>query len=160
MQAVLTKASIPSFPVNYHPIQSAAGPFLAYRGLVNRNIQKNLLAPLRTAGVAVTVADVVAHSMGGILTRMDANDPASLQPDNYDDGYIRRVITVDTPHWGATPAQLLLDEAQDFPLFNTELVLASHPVLNGAVQDLSPYYFAASSGGAGGAASAARQALE
>jgi hypothetical protein len=33
---------------------------------------------LRLQGIAVTRADVVAHSMGGILTRIAANDSDSV----------------------------------------------------------------------------------
>jgi pimeloyl-ACP methyl ester carboxylesterase len=141
--------------VYYDPLLCSAGRFYIYHGVVVNQIQQ-MLATQRSAGIAVTRADVVAHSMGGILTRMDAYNSDNFRPDNYNMGYIRRVITVDTPHWGATPAQFLYDLAQDSPGFETFMAAAGHPILYGAVQDLSPYSFA---GLSGGTSSAARQPL-
>ena len=105
--------------VYYDNTWSSAAPFEHYRGVVVNQIQQ-MLTTQRAAGIAVTRADVVAHGMGGILTRMDANNSDNNRPDNYGAGYIRRVITIDTPHWGATPAQFLFAEAQDIPVFNSE----------------------------------------
>jgi uncharacterized repeat protein (TIGR03803 family) len=124
----------------------AAGPFLHYSGLVNQTVQ-NMLTTLRAYGNAVTRADVVAHSMGGILTRIDANDLGSIRPDNFTNGYIRRVITVDTPHWGSCAAPVLSLLAKYGVELNIILNYKNHPVDKGGVQDLSPLNFAINSGG-------------
>jgi len=158
MQSMLSSNNITSHRADYfykNNISFACGPFSLYRGIVNQDIWFMLLE-MRQQGIAVTRADVVAHSMGGILTRIDANDQGSHLPENFTSGYIRRVITVDTPHWGAAPAQFLLDVANDSPAFNAITIAFAHPITSGAVQDLSPYYFAALSGGN---ASPARQPL-
>lgn len=76
----------------------------------------NILAVLKTMRndrLAATQADVVAHSMGGILARLWA-DPAAdgirvfyLRGDNYFKGDIHRLITLDTPHAGSPWANAL-----------------------------------------------------
>jgi pimeloyl-ACP methyl ester carboxylesterase len=146
MKTVLDNAKIQSLNVDYSSMLNAAGPFAAYHNVVNQNI-RTLISSLRNTGIAVTKADVVAHSMGGILTRMDANDPNSYRPDNFGAGYIRRVVTVDTPHWGSCAAPVLLLLAQDAPSFNGQLSTFGVPVNLGAVQDLDPYSFGESLGG-------------
>jgi hypothetical protein len=95
----------------------------------------------RGAGFAATQADVVAHSMGGLLTRLYAADPMFLRDDNYMKGDVHRFVTLDTPHGGASFANLLV------ALHNTKptqieasvhtLVGSDASVLNGAVCDLN-----------------------
>ena len=151
MQNILTNNNIQSQKLLYHDILSAAGPFSAYGGLLNQDI-RTMLNILRLNGTAVTRADVVAHSMGGILTRIDANDRGAALPQNFNSGYIRRVITVDTPHWGSSAAPVLSLLAANVPWFNAELNISGHSVVNGAVQDLSPSSYAINSGGVTSAA--------
>lgn len=71
---------------------------------------KNGLNPI-SGPVAAVQADVVAHSMGGVITRtlaLSAND--YLHKDNYAAGYLHKVITIATPHLGSPLAIQLTDD--------------------------------------------------
>lgn len=59
--------------------------------------------------LAVTQADVVGHSMGGLLARVHADpkyNPSYKRPENYNQGDIHRLITICTPHHGSELAML------------------------------------------------------
>lgn len=51
--------------------------------------------------LAATQADVVGHSMGGILARVYAAKPDYRRSENYGQGDIHRLITLNTPHHGS-----------------------------------------------------------
>lgn len=59
-------------------------------------------------GYAATQVDVAAHSMGGLLTRLYAGSPQFERPDNFNLGDVHRLVTLDTPHFGASTANLLV----------------------------------------------------
>lgn len=60
------------------------------------------LKATRDKGYAATKADVMGHSMGGILTRMHITGSNFKRPDNFGQGDVRRLITLNTPHSGST----------------------------------------------------------
>ena len=62
----------------------------------------NGLKATRDKGFAVTQADVMGHSMGGILTRLYVDGSQFKRPDNFGKGDVRRLISIDTPHSGST----------------------------------------------------------
>ncbi len=62
----------------------------------------------RDNGYAATQADVTAHSMGGLLTRLYVGSREFKRPDNFDLGDVYRLVTLDTPHFGASTANLLV----------------------------------------------------
>jgi fibronectin type 3 domain-containing protein/pimeloyl-ACP methyl ester carboxylesterase len=75
----------------------------------NRNIlRKNngagidgICKEYRQGGTAITKVDVVGHSMGGLLTRrLAAPDNNYKNPENFQSGYVRRLITLGTPNLG------------------------------------------------------------
>jgi pimeloyl-ACP methyl ester carboxylesterase len=71
------------------------------------------LDALRFKGVAVTQADFVGHSMGGILARLYAGEFNGLKyyrDDNLHAGDIHKLITLDTPHAGSELADQLVDD--------------------------------------------------
>ena len=93
------------------------------------------------AGYAATQADVVAHSMGGILTRLYVASSDFMRDDNYQKGDVHRLITLDTPHGGTSFANLLVALHKTKPTQIEasvhNLVGANAQVVNGAVCDLN-----------------------
>lgn len=51
--------------------------------------------------------DYIGHSMGGMLGRRFANEPDYRSSDTYNEGHFNRFITLNTPHAGASTANLL-----------------------------------------------------
>jgi pimeloyl-ACP methyl ester carboxylesterase len=91
-----------SFSVNYPNVQ---------------NFVADGLNLARDNGYAATQADVVAHSMGGILTRLYAGSSAFRRPDNLNMGDVRRLVTLDTPHAGASTANLIVSMEKNSATF-------------------------------------------
>ena len=60
--------------------------------------------------VAVAQADVVAHSMGGVVTRQAESLPEFADESSFGVGSIHKLITVGTPHLGSPFATRLLHE--------------------------------------------------
>lgn len=97
--------------------------------------------------VAAVQTDIVAHSMGGDITRTIASESNFLSPNTFGQGNIHKVITIDTPHLGTILAADLLGSGEgcmqktlalggDYT-FDRISLLGSLPV-SGAVHDLSP----------------------
>jgi hypothetical protein len=59
--------------------------------------------------VAGVQADVVAHSMGGDITRTMPMLSKFYSPTTFALGFIHKVITIGTPHWGSPLATMLLN---------------------------------------------------
>ncbi|GEM_PF-5888278 len=60
-------------------------------------------------GLAATQADVIGHSMGGLLARVYASDqynPTYERLENFNQGDIHRLITLNTPHHGSELAHV------------------------------------------------------
>jgi hypothetical protein len=57
--------------------------------------------------VAAVQVDIVAHSMGGDLARTMVTGQGYLADDNYHQGVIHKLITIDTPHLGSAFANRL-----------------------------------------------------
>jgi pimeloyl-ACP methyl ester carboxylesterase len=92
-------------------------------GLTNRVPREAIaeaLRKMRKRGIAATKADVIAHSMGGLLARLYATDQVVVngiveptyyrRADNFYQGDIHKLITVDTPHLGSQVADILVDQ--------------------------------------------------
>ena len=69
--------------------------------LIQEFVNRGLKAA-RDKGYAATQADVLGHSMGGILTRLYIGSSTFKRPDNFGQGDVRRLISLDTPHSGST----------------------------------------------------------
>ena len=93
----------------------------------------------RRKGYAGTQADVIAHSMGGLLTRLFAGSPNFMRPDNLNSGDVHRLITLDTPHFGSNFANLLvgLHRVNPSKAESTVAGITGGSIVNGAVCDLS-----------------------
>lgn len=97
----------------------------------------NALQQFRANQNAVTQVDVIGHSMGGILTRLYANSSQNTRVDNYNLGDIQRLVTLDTPHWGSTLANLLVSLHTVAPTRVNLIGDVIGSVTQGAVCDLS-----------------------
>ncbi|MFC1661777.1 esterase/lipase family protein, partial [Gemmatimonadota bacterium] len=86
-------------------------PFLSTSFQANRRVVLDNTGGIRTAldhyrtnlGIAAARADVVGHSLGGTLGRVLAStyyNPDYLSAENFNQGWINRLITVNTPHHG------------------------------------------------------------
>ena len=100
------------------------------------------ITAFRKKSYAATQADVVGHSMGGLLTRLYADTPDYKRPDNLDKGDVHRLVTLNTPHWGSSFANLLValhnvDAKTATKLESTVNGLTGGAVTRGAVCDLA-----------------------
>jgi pimeloyl-ACP methyl ester carboxylesterase len=67
------------------------------------------LDKLHNKSIAASQADVVAHSMGGLMARGFVQQPDYKNITNYMKGYIHRLITIGTPHFGAPLSKFLIE---------------------------------------------------
>jgi hypothetical protein len=97
-----------------------------------------VLTDYRSAGVACTQIDIVAHSMGGMLTRRWENDSDNYYCDeNFDKGWVNQVVTIDTPHHGSPLAnQLVLMETEAKKCFK-EITVDHGKTFGQGVHDLA-----------------------
>jgi len=88
----------------------------------------------QTFKAAAVQVDVVAHSMGGNITRTLPRVSNFLNNGNYNQGMVHKLITVDTPHGGSPFANALLASNA---ACQAGFQLLNKPVGGGAIQDLS-----------------------
>lgn len=70
--------------------------------------------PLKNSKISCTRADLVGHSMGGLMSRAFINQNKHYKlPDNFNMGSVRRLITLSTPHIGSGVANLLTKNDQE-----------------------------------------------
>jgi hypothetical protein len=122
---------------------------------------KNGTNPAKVA-VAGVQADIVAHSMGGDITRTMPMLSKFYSPTTFALGFIHKVITIGTPHWGSPLATMLLNNNNECvrgvltqsgsPSFSTVTFL-NGTTTTGGVADLR-------GNGFGGALSPALQKLQ
>jgi hypothetical protein len=85
--------------------------------------------------VAAVQADLVTHSMGGVLARTMPLLPEFWSDPTYNQGWIHKLITIDTPHLGTPLAGQLLGSTSACVrglLANNELFSFSSVTLNGS----------------------------
>jgi pimeloyl-ACP methyl ester carboxylesterase len=92
--------------------------------------------------VAAAQVDVVAHSMGGLVTRQVQADSNNRRQSNYMQGPIHKLITVGTPYAGSPFADALIREttagSKDPHCYLSTLFSLAGLTIGGAVHDLSP----------------------
>lgn len=97
---------------------------------------------LRKRGIVSVQVDVLAHSMGGVLTRLRAGELTYKWLDNFYQGEINKLITLDTPHWGSFVADgAIICYCRKHPLvFDIVMEIMrttmNRSILRGAVKDL------------------------
>lgn len=119
---------------------------LAYNApAVAASVRQFIASYAQTENVAAVQADVVGHSMGGLMARALALTQNFTNNTNYGKGTIDKLITVGTPHLGSELATDLLQPTNwcsswflaiggDIALQN--VTLYGGTVVNGAVNDL------------------------
>jgi len=98
-------------------------------------------AYLRGRGIAVCRADLIGYSMGGLVGRYWGRDSnkSYKDPNNYFQGDIRRLITMNTPHYGTSLADWLYNTSHDWirgPILVRGARMIGCPVDQGAIEDL------------------------
>ena len=66
----------------------------------------NAIDSYHAQGWASSNADVIGHSMGGIITRYFASQPKYAKVDDYYKGSVHRLVTIGSPHFGSPQAEL------------------------------------------------------
>ena len=100
---------------------------------------RKALSMMRANRIAVTQADFIGHSMGGLLARLyigQFQGFAYFRDDNLRLGDIHKLITVDTPHWGSSLANCAVDDAGNITSYGSVAEVAVGCVTCGAVFDL------------------------
>jgi len=93
--------------------------------------------------VAAAQADVIAHSMGGDISRAMALSGDFQSDDTYGRGLIHKLVTIGTPHFGTPLATQMLEDAHSCvrkvlgERFSFSSVSLSNSSVAGAVGDLS-----------------------
>jgi pimeloyl-ACP methyl ester carboxylesterase len=98
-----------AYSYRYQPIQDEVA------SKIDQAIKK-----ARDLGIIATQVDVVAHSMGGLVTRYYAGRPGYKNSSNYREGAINRLITVATPHLGSPLADWLIRNRKQQIVQNTD----------------------------------------
>lgn len=94
---------------------------------------------IRAQGYAAAKVDVIGHSMGGILARMWTSSPGYESNESFGEGNVRKLFTLDTPHFGSEMGSLVstLSNGPLGFLFRGIMESADRPVDLGALDDLA-----------------------
>lgn len=91
----------PKFSITYANYADANAMNLAENSNVVPDAIRAALENMRATDMAVTQADLVGHSMGGLLARIHIGAPNYHRDVNYNEGDVNRLITMNTPHLGS-----------------------------------------------------------
>lgn len=123
-------------PVNYR--DSNARSFGVNFPVVGRQIRREINEYKASEQVAAVQADVVTHSMGGLLVRgLPLLGEAYFRPDNFQQGDVHKLINIGTPHFGSELAARLRTKVNNFRC-RAVFSGAGAPIHQGAIHDLSP----------------------
>lgn len=90
-------------------------PTLGYQSSGIREVRTAVLKAIdsyRYKKIAVCKVDVIGHSLGGLLARSFIQQPTGYKSvENYQSGYIRRLVTIGTPHHGSPFGPLLTNSS-------------------------------------------------
>jgi pimeloyl-ACP methyl ester carboxylesterase len=122
-------------PITYADYSTTAGSsFATNDGVVQRYIEI-ALSEMRSNNIAATQADVVTHSMGGVLSRIYIGSPQYRRKSNFMQGDVHKFITLDTPHNGTPIASDLVKVRSARPSFSKALVVAVAKFQGGSIDD-------------------------
>jgi pimeloyl-ACP methyl ester carboxylesterase len=156
--SVVVQSAVPSFSSDDLPRMTAASLGVAYNTPKVYVQLKSAIKALRDGGnplglpVASIQADVVGHSLGGIIARTMTAAPDFSRKESFGAGAVHKLVTIDTPHLGSPIAAQLLAPAnaclrtfiadRHFLLLKlrnfavSEVTLPSGETIGGAVADL------------------------
>lgn len=107
--------------------------------VVPKYVRKALEA-MRERKYAAVQVDLVGHSMGGLLSRIWTTAENYERDDNFGEGDVHKLMTLDTPHTGS-PLGNLLVELRDTPIVGSLVKGAANklnkPIDLGAIDDLA-----------------------
>jgi len=122
----------------------------------NRKVVKDAIDEARDEmklqKIAMVQADVIGHSMGGILSRIRTggdqwpNREPYVTDQNFQRGDIHKLITLDSPHFGGYLADFALKMYSDLPsgvrdAYYAALVSRNMDIFEGAVSDLTTFSY-------------------
>jgi PGAP1-like protein len=134
---------------NYQPEGDFRTILSADYGATNASLfstNRAVLAPFITQALnlhrrrfAATRVDLISHSMGGIVSRLHIGGSTFKTPQNLNEGDVRRLLTLVTPHQGSSFANLLvaLHSANAADTVRVARDVAGGNVAGGAVCDLA-----------------------
>jgi pimeloyl-ACP methyl ester carboxylesterase len=68
---------------------------------------KEALQYYQSKSIAISKVDIVAHSLGGLMTRSLMQNTNYVVAENFFEGFVHRFITIGTPHFGSPLGPLL-----------------------------------------------------
>ncbi len=86
----------------------------------------DILKKYHANDIAASQVDIIAHSMGGLMARGFTQQPDYNNGNNYMNGYIHRLITIGTPHFGAHLSEILFSHRDDEYCFNAYTAKTFH----------------------------------
>ena len=128
------------FLVNYSDTNTATLNANQAVPLLNAGGIRDAHQVYQSNGIAMTRVDMVGHSMGGLVTRKFAAWSAYSVRRNFHKGYVRRMITIGTPHLGSPLGTYLYELHTLFlagPIVDSALHLAKKDY-GPAIEDLKP----------------------
>jgi pimeloyl-ACP methyl ester carboxylesterase len=139
--------TVPSYPLSTLANANANQLGLAYNAPLLLSKLVNAIRELRQAnGAAAAQADVIGHSLGGLIARWAETLPQYGDQGSFGVGRIHKLITVGTPHFGSPFATALLQPqnqclenmmvARGALIFGATVALTSGATVSGAVYDL------------------------
>jgi pimeloyl-ACP methyl ester carboxylesterase len=83
-----------------------------------RSAIHHILEQYRSKSVAASQVDIIGHSMGGLMARGFTQQADFNSTDNFMKGYIHRLITIGTPHFGGDLSKILYDHRNNWYCFD------------------------------------------
>ncbi len=101
---------------------------------VKKAIDEGFLYYKNMLGIAVSQADIIGHSLGGLLTRSFAADKLDgikyFEKENYNKGYVHKLITLGTPHKGSPMGGFLIKYSKQWAKLSEQTVLKINTLQN------------------------------
>lgn len=110
------------------------------KDIVGGFIKERVEFARKTLRRATTQTDIIAHSMGGLLSRRWIADSNYLRDENFKQGDIRKLVTLHTPHSGSPLANLIINIVDELGINHRGVQSFQNnlgPFTRGAVCDLA-----------------------